>query len=51
MTSERSFRGTIPATTSNDLHRVWDEAVAAKNPNPKRKVGQRTLAEARKKKD
>ena len=39
----------------NSLHIVWDEKEAAKNPNPKRKVGQRTLAEAfkkaRKKKD
>ena len=39
----------------NSLHIVWDEKEAAKNPNPKRKVGQPTIAEAfkkaRKKKD
>ena len=42
-------------SASNNLHRVWDERMAAKNSNPKRKVGQPTLAEAfkkaRKKKD
>ena len=42
-------------SASNNLHRVWDEHMAAKNPNPKRKVGQPTIAEAfkkaRKKKD
>ena len=26
-------------SASNNLHRVWDEKDAAKNPNPKRKVG------------
>ena len=36
-------------SASNNLHRVWDEHMAAKNPNPKRKVGQPTLAEAFKK--
>ena len=42
-------------SASNNLHRVWDEHMAAKNPNPKRKDGQPTIAEAfkkaRKKKD
>ena len=36
-------------SASNNLHRVWDEHMAAKNPNPKRKVGQPTLAEVFKK--
>ena len=42
-------------SASNNLHRVWDEHMAARNPNPKRKDGQPTIAEAfkkaRKKKD